>query len=76
MDDWWDEIDSAVMSCLRSRGPMAPSEIGRALGMSEAAAASVVTALAKQGKVRICLVQASPTHVDQAQMSEGPRAAA
>lgn len=76
MDNWWSEIDDAVIDCLRSRGPMAPTEIGTALGMSEAAAVSVVSALGKEGKVRICLVELSPAHAGQAELPEAHRAAA
>ncbi len=36
---------------------MAPDELGRRLGMSEAGAASLVSALAREGKVRICLIE-------------------
>ncbi len=57
MDDWWTDIDDAVMECLRGEGPMAPDELGRRLAMSEAGAASLVSALAREGKVRICLVE-------------------
>jgi hypothetical protein len=65
MDDWWSEIDGAVLDCLGARGPLAPGEIGRHLGMSEAAVLSVLSALGKQGRIRICLVElASATAVD------------
>ena len=57
MDEWWNDIDSEVLECLRNGGPMSPAEVGRRLGFSEAAAASIVSALAKAGKVRISAVE-------------------
>ena len=53
MEHLWLEIDEAVMKCL-ARGETAPAEIGEELGMSEAAAASILAMLAAEGKVRIC----------------------
>lgn len=53
MEHLWTEIDEAVMQCLAA-GMAAPAEIGEQLGMSEAAAASVLAMLAAEGKVRIC----------------------
>jgi DNA-binding Lrp family transcriptional regulator len=57
MDNWWTDIDDAAIECLRGEGPMAPDELGRRLGISEGGAASLVSALAREGKVRICLVE-------------------
>jgi len=37
---------------------MSPGEIGRRLGMSEGAAASVLVMLAREGRVRIARVEA------------------
>ncbi|MGH7391295.1 MAG: AsnC family protein [Candidatus Rokuibacteriota bacterium] len=56
-DAWWDELDAAVMACLETNGAMAPHEVGRHLGLSEAAAVSLLCLLAFEGKVRICLVE-------------------
>ena len=53
MEHLWTEIDDAVMQCLAG-GETAPAEIGERLGMSEAAAASILAMLAAEGKVRIC----------------------
>lgn len=58
MDTWWSELDDAVLGCL-SEGAMEPAEIGRRLGFSEEAATSLIALLAREGKVRICLVAAT-----------------
>jgi DNA-binding CsgD family transcriptional regulator len=55
MTDLWAEIDRAVLDCL-SAGHAVPAEIGKRLGISEAAASSVLTMLTAEGKVRICRV--------------------
>jgi len=60
-ENWWSDLDEAVLGCL-AEGPLEPAEIGRRLGVSEEAAASLVTLLAQQGKVRICLVAATALH--------------
>ena len=56
-DSWWDDLDTAVMACLKANGAMAPDEVGRRIGLSEAAAASLLCLLVMEGKVRICLVE-------------------
>ncbi len=53
--DIWREIDDAVLQYLAT-GDATPAEIGQRLGMSEAAAASIVAMLAAEGRVRICRV--------------------
>ena len=58
MEHWWSEIDHAILRCLyEAGGAMAPADIGRRLGMSEAAARSALAMLAHEGKVRICQVE-------------------
>jgi hypothetical protein len=52
MENWWAEIDDDVLRCLAG-GSSAPSDIGHRLGMSEAAAVSVLTMLASEGRVQI-----------------------
>ena len=49
------EIDDAVLKCL-AIGEATPAEIGRRLGISEAAVVSVVAMLAAEGRVRVCRV--------------------
>jgi DNA-binding IclR family transcriptional regulator len=51
----WREIDDAVLQYL-AIGEATPAEIGERLGMSEAAAVSIVAMLAAEGRVRICRV--------------------
>jgi DNA-binding MarR family transcriptional regulator len=58
MEEWWSELDAAVLACLRERGGMSPGEIGRRLSISEAAAVSVLGMLAREGRVRIARVEA------------------
>jgi len=53
--DLWREIDDAVLEHL-ANGAATPAEIGERLGMSEAAAASIVAMLAAEGKLRIARV--------------------
>jgi hypothetical protein len=56
-EPWWQDLDAAVMACLESNGALAPHEVGRHVGLSESAAASLLCLLALEGKVRICLVE-------------------
>ena len=53
---YWTTIDGELLACLRDGAPMTPAELGQRLGMSAAAATSLATTLATEGKVRICLV--------------------
>lgn len=57
MDGWWNEIDREVRECLERHGAMSPAELGRHLRMSEGAAASLLSLLAREGKVRIARVE-------------------
>jgi hypothetical protein len=59
-DDFWDDLNRDILKCL-AMGPVSPGEIGRRLGISEAAAASCLSMLAAEGRVRICLVERSVT---------------
>ena len=62
-DDWWDELDTAVLEYLVRRGMASPAEVGAAVGLSAAAAASMLAMLACEGKVSITRVElvARPT---------------
>jgi len=51
--DWWSEIDDEVLSQLQDGRPASPAEIGRRLGLSEAAVSSLLWGLACAGKIRI-----------------------
>ena len=53
--DLWAEIDDAVLKCL-AIGEATPADMGRRLGISEAAVVSVVAMLAAEGRVRVCRV--------------------
>lgn len=55
--DLWDGLDDEILACLDSGVPATPAEIGRRLGFSEAAAASCLSMLVAEGRVRICLVE-------------------
>jgi hypothetical protein len=55
MIELWADIDQAVLACV-SEGTAGPGDIGRRLGMSEAAATSILMMLAVEGKVRVCRV--------------------
>jgi hypothetical protein len=62
MAAWWTELDGAILDVLSNGRTVAPADIARRLGMSEDAIASLLTLLAQEGKVRVCLV-ASRTRV-------------
>jgi hypothetical protein len=55
-EDWWATVDADTLRCLSEHGPMSPAALGKHLGISEDGAASLVSQLAREGKVRICLV--------------------
>jgi predicted transcriptional regulator len=56
VDDYWADLNRDILNCL-AMGPISPGEIGRRLGISEGAAASCLSLLAAEGRVRICLVE-------------------
>ena len=58
-ESWWAGVDSETLRCLAEHGPMSPDELGKRLGMSEDAAASLLSHLVREGKARICLVAAA-----------------
>jgi hypothetical protein len=57
MDGWWTAVESDLMTCLKRRGQTTPADVGLALGISEAAAMSLLAMLVTEGKVRISLVE-------------------
>ena len=65
MVDWWSETEHDIVECLRRDGAVSPAELGRRVGVSETEAAMFLCMLAREGKVRIRLVES----VSQ---SEGP----
>ncbi|MBI3635607.1 MAG: hypothetical protein HY216_05230 [Candidatus Rokubacteria bacterium] len=71
MQEWWSEIDQEVVDCLSCHGAMTPEDLGRRLGISEGSAISLLAMLARDGRVRIRLVEmAGP-----ARLLVSPRAA-
>jgi tetratricopeptide (TPR) repeat protein len=54
--DWWTQIDNDILGCLAD-GALTPAQIGVRLGISEGATTSLLSMLAREGKVRICLVE-------------------
>jgi DNA-binding Lrp family transcriptional regulator len=61
MDGWWNDVERDILACLNGNGATPVDEIARRLAMSEEAAASLLALLAREGKVRIRAVEASPT---------------
>jgi hypothetical protein len=58
VESWWKEIDDAVLHCLvEGNRAMAPAEIGRRLGLPESATQSILSMMAREGKIRICSVE-------------------
>ena len=57
--DWWADLHGEILDCLAESGALAPAEVGRRLGMSEAAVTSCLAMLAQERRVRICLVERS-----------------
>ena len=53
--DLWRELDDEVLQYLAT-GETTPAEIGKHLGISEAAVVSVVAMLAAEGRVRVCRI--------------------
>jgi hypothetical protein len=57
MDGWWNEIDEQIQKVLVRTGGMSPADLGREVGLSEAATVSVLSRLATEGKIRIARVE-------------------
>jgi predicted transcriptional regulator len=60
VEDFWADLNRDILNCL-AMGPVSPGEIGRRLGISEGAAASCLSLLAVEGRIRICLVERTPS---------------
>lgn len=66
MSDWWSDLDDEILRCLKEAGgALPPAEVGRRLGMSEAAACSILVMLAQQGTVRITGVELCDRPLDR-----------
>ncbi len=61
MDGWWSEFENDVVKCLASNGTMAPADLGQRIGLSEESTISLLAMLAREGRVRIRLVEAVPS---------------
>jgi len=59
-EEWWSLLDGEVLDCLACGRPVSPEEVGDKLGMSAAAAASLLTMLVHDGRVRITSVERAP----------------
>jgi hypothetical protein len=56
-EQFWSLLDSEVLDCLECGRPLSPAEVGAKLGMSAEAAASLLTMLVHDGRVRITAVE-------------------
>jgi len=57
MDDWWGDLDNALLDCLAESGGLSAAEAGRRIGVSEDAVASLAAMLAREGRLRIALIE-------------------
>jgi len=56
-DDWWADLEQDFLACLEGDGSTSIATIARRLAISEDAASSLVAILAREGKVRISVVE-------------------
>ena len=56
-DDWWADVERDFLACLDGDGTASVVTIARRLKMSEDAAGSLSAMLAREGKVRISIVE-------------------
>jgi hypothetical protein len=54
--DWWRDVEDEILRCFDGREAIPPADIARSLGVSEEATISLLTMLAREGRVKICLV--------------------
>ena len=66
-DSWWGETDAEILRLVGRKSPIAPAEIAREMGISEGEATAALCMLAREGKLRIRLVEAVPTSKRQKQ---------
>jgi hypothetical protein len=55
--DWWELLDNEVLDCLTCGRALSPEEVGAKLGMSAESAASLITMLVRDGRVRITVAE-------------------
>lgn len=53
MDNWWADLESEIFACLKSHRAIPCADVARELGVSEDAAASLLTMLAREHKVTL-----------------------
>jgi len=56
-DDWWADVEQDFLACLEGDGSTSIATTARRLAISEDAASSLVAILAREGKVRISVVE-------------------
>ena len=59
-EDWWRVLDDEILDCLACGHPVSPEEVGAKLGMSAESAASLLTMLVRDGRVRLAAVESKP----------------
>jgi DNA-binding Lrp family transcriptional regulator len=69
MESWWGELENDVLACLQPGNPTSIEAIAQRLSISEGAVTSLVAMLAREGKIRIRVVEPLAT------IARGPRAA-
>ena len=57
MDDWWGDLDNALLECVAETGSVSAAEAGRRLGVSEEAVVSLAAMLAREGRLRIARIE-------------------
>src|SRR5262245_45728347 len=72
MTDWWTALESEILNCLEHVGTVTPAEIGRRLGIPEAAATSLLSVMVRDGKVRIRLVELARGDSDALETNAAP----
>ena len=72
MTDWWTALESEILNCLEHVGTVTPAEIGRRLGIPEAATASLLSVVVRDGKVRIRLVELARGDSDALETNAAP----
>jgi hypothetical protein len=58
MSDWWADVEQEVLACLDGNGATSVADIARRLAIPEGAAVSLVSHMAREGKIHIRTVQA------------------
>ena len=56
-DDWWDDVERDLLDSLEDDGTTSLDTIARRLQIPEQAVTSLVAILAREGKVRISVVE-------------------